>query len=98
MVAYDYDETIHDLDRVEDAIKRFRPKVLIVVHCETPSGTLNPLDELGALKKRYDIPVMIVDVVSSISCALVRGDDWNADIILGGTQKGLSLPPTHPKR
>ena len=39
-VAYDYDETIHDLDRVEDAIKRFRPKVLTVVHCETPSGTL----------------------------------------------------------
>ncbi len=93
-VAYDYDETIHDLDRVEDAIKRFRPKVLTVVHCETPSGTLNPLDELGSLKKRYDIPVMIVDAVSSISCAPVRGDDWNADIVLGGTQKGLSLPPS----
>ena len=94
LVTYEYDETIHDLNRIESAIKTFQPKVITVVHCETPSGTLNPIHELGALKEKYHVPVMIVDAVASVSCTPVSGDEWHADIVMGGSQKGLSLPPT----
>lgn len=94
VVEYGYDETIHDLTRVADAIRQVRPKVMTAVHCETPSGTLNPLHELGALKKDLGVPLFVVDAVASIACCPVDGDGWNADIVLGGTQKGLSLPPS----
>jgi len=94
VVEYGYDETIHDLDRIESAIKAVRPKVITAVHCETPSGTLNPLHELGYLKKKYQVPVLIVDAVSSVASTPVNGDEWNADIVMGGSQKALSLPPT----
>lgn len=94
LVSYGFDETIHDPERIEDAIRSFNPKAITAVHCETPSGTLNPLQELGELKKKYQVPLLIVDAVSSTSCVEVCADRWNADIVMGGSQKGLSLPPT----
>lgn len=93
-VSYGFDETIHDINRIEDAIRTFHPKAITAVHCETPSGTLNPLHELGQIKAENNVPLLIVDAVSSIACAPVFGDEWHADIVMGGSQKGLSLPPT----
>src|SRR5512135_1771801 len=52
-VGFDYDATA-DPDRVEQAIRAFRPRMVTAVHCETPSGTLNPIDAIGALAKKYD--------------------------------------------
>jgi aspartate aminotransferase-like enzyme len=34
-VGFEYDEAATDLDRVEEAIRRFRPKMVTLVHCET---------------------------------------------------------------
>ncbi len=87
VVSYGYDETIHDLDRVEDAIRRYKPKMITAVHCETPSGTLNPLKALGELKKKYQVPLFVVDAVASVGCTEVNGDEWNADIVMGGSQR-----------
>lgn len=94
VVAYGADETIHDLDRIESAIQKFKPKVITVVHCETPSGTLNPLKGLGQLKHDYQVPLLIVDAVSSIAATPIQADAVHADIVMGGSQKALSLPPT----
>ena len=41
-----------DMDRIEAAIRRFRPKMVTLVHCETPSGTMNPAAEVGTLVRR----------------------------------------------
>jgi len=75
-------------------LRRCQPTVLTAVHCETPSGTLNPLAALGKLKHELDIPLFVVDAVSSIGGAPVHMDDWHVDLMLGGTQKCLSAPPS----
>lgn len=92
-VGTGYDETIGDLSEIEKAIIQFHPKMITTVHCETPSGTLNPLAELGALKQRLDVPLFYVDAVASIGGCPVLGDDWHIDLLLGGTQKAVSAPP-----
>ena len=91
-IGFEYDETIHDLPRIEKAIREFRPKMITAVHCETPSGTLNPLDGLGELKKKYDVPLFYVDAVASAGGAPVLTDEWSIDLALGGSQKCLSVP------
>ena len=48
-VGFSYDETINDMARIEAAIAEFKPRMITAVHCETPSGTLNPLEALGRL-------------------------------------------------
>ncbi|MHB1134510.1 MAG: pyridoxal-phosphate-dependent aminotransferase family protein [Chloroflexota bacterium] len=78
---------------VEEAIKRFRPKMVTMVHCETPSGTLNPVYEVGQLVTRFEVPLFYVDAVSSAAGAELRTDDWHIDLGLVGTQKCFSVPP-----
>lgn len=93
-VSLPYNSTISvdALEKVDDAIRRLKPVMLTAVHCETPSGTLNPLDGLGALKKERGVPLFVVDAVSSIGGAPVYGDAWNVDLLLGGSQKCLGCP------
>jgi aspartate aminotransferase-like enzyme len=88
-----YDQTISNWGEIETAIAEFRPKMITAVHCETPSGTLNPIAELGRLKRKYGIPLLYVDVVASLGGAPVMTDEWDIDLALGGSQKCLSAPP-----
>ena len=67
-------------------------KYATVVHCDTPSGVLNPIDEICPLLKEYGI-LTVVDAVSSIGGEKIKVDEWGIDICLGGSQKVLSAPP-----
>jgi aspartate aminotransferase-like enzyme len=94
-ISLPYDQTISDLTEIETTLESFNPKMITVVHCETPSGTLNPIAGLGRRKKDLGIPLLYVDAVSSIGGVPVLTDDWNIDLCLGGSQKCLSsLPDT----
>ncbi len=93
-IGLPYNETIADIAEVERAIVDFQPKMITAVHCETPSGTLNPLAALGALKHKYDVPLFYVDAVASAGGAPVLADEWHIDLCLGGSQKCLSVPPS----
>jgi aspartate aminotransferase-like enzyme len=93
IVGFSYDETINDMARIEAAIAEFKPRMITAVHCETPSGTLNPLEELGRLKHAYRVPLLYVDTVAGAGGVPVLADDWHIDLCLGGSQKCLSAPP-----
>lgn len=93
-IGLPYDQTLTNLTEIEQAIVDIKPKMITVVHCETPSGTLNPLAELGRLKERHQVPLLYVDAVSSAGGAPVLTDAWRIDLCLGGSQKCLSVPPS----
>lgn len=67
-------------------------KFATLVHCETPSGLVNPIKEISLLLKEYNI-VTVVDAVSSIGGEFIDVDGWKIDIALGASQKCLSAPP-----
>ena len=92
-ISLPYNETISDMDEIKKVVDTFKPKMITVVHCETPSGTLNPIAELGHAKKGLGVPLLYVDAVSSIGGAPVLTDEWNIDLCLGGSQKCLSALP-----
>ncbi len=66
-------------------------KYATLVHCDTPSGMLNPIDILCPLLKEYGI-LTVVDSVSGMFGNEVRVDDWGIDILCGGSQKAISAP------
>ena len=77
-----------------EAALREHPEVelVAVVHSETPSGTLNPVAEIGPLVRAYGA-VSLVDCVSSLGGMPFAADDWQLDICVAGAQKCLSGPP-----
>jgi aspartate aminotransferase-like enzyme len=91
-VEFGYDETLRP-EPVQEAIKTFRPKMVTAVHCETPSGTLNPVNLVGELVRRYDVPLYYVDAVASAAGAPLLTDEWGIDLCLVGNQKALSALP-----
>ena len=91
VVGGEYD-TIPDMDQVIATIKDVRPRLVTAVHCETPSGTLTPLAEIGAACHEAGA-LFYVDFVASGGGAEVRTDDWHIDLGLLGSQKVLSLMP-----
>lgn len=67
-------------------------KYATVVHCDTPSGMLNDIGSLCPLLKKYGI-MTVVDSVSAMFGEEVRVDDYQIDILCGGSQKAVSAPP-----
>jgi aspartate aminotransferase-like enzyme len=92
-ISLPYDQTIADTNQIKNEAAAFKPKMITAVHCETPSGTLNPLEGVGRIKKELGVPLLYVDAVSSIGGAPVLTDEWHIDLCLGGSQKCLSSLP-----
>jgi aspartate aminotransferase-like enzyme len=91
-VEFGYDEVLEP-DPVEKAIRDFQPIMVTAVHCETPSGTLNPVAQVGELVREHGVPLYYVDAVASAGGAPVLVDEWGIDLCLMGTQKALSAFP-----
>jgi aspartate aminotransferase-like enzyme len=91
VVGFGYDD-VPDPQQVREAAQRFYPRLVTAVHCETPSGTLAPLKEIGEICREMGA-LYYVDFVSSGGGVEVRVDDWFIDLGLLGSQKVLSLPP-----
>jgi aspartate aminotransferase-like enzyme len=66
---------------------------LTLIHNETSTGTMSPLPEIAALKRKYPEVLFIVDSVSSCSAIPIDFDDLGIDVLLTGSQKALALPP-----
>jgi aspartate aminotransferase-like enzyme len=66
---------------------------LTLIHNETSTGTMSPLAEIAALKKKYPDVMFIVDAVSSLTALPIKFDELGIDVLLAGTQKAFALPP-----
>lgn len=64
-----------------------------MVHSETSTGALAPVEQLVARLRRLDDVVTIVDAVSSVGGIAIEADRWGADFLFTGSQKALGLPP-----
>lgn len=73
---------------------RKHPEITIVSVChhDTPSGTINPIDEIGALVSAHGA-YFIVDAVSSFGGMKTHPEDCKADLYVTGPNKCLGAPP-----
>jgi alanine-glyoxylate transaminase/serine-glyoxylate transaminase/serine-pyruvate transaminase len=82
-----------DPSLIEKELKSFRPKVLALVHAETSTGVLQPMEDLSKILKSYPETYFLVDAVTSLAGHPMKVDDWGIDACYSGTQKCLSSPP-----
>jgi len=73
-------------------VKEFKPKLITVIHCDTPSGTINPLEKLGKIAHDHGA-LYYVDFVASGAGVPISIAKSYIDLGLLGSQKCLSLPP-----
>lgn len=77
---------------IERELERHKDvEIVTLVHCDTPSGILNDLEEISKVVKSFGA-LLIVDAVSSIGGVPINFDSLSIDILIGGSQKALNLP------
>lgn len=64
-----------------------------LVHNETSTGVMNPLEDLATVLRKYPDVISVIDTVSSFSATEILKDKWGLDIIITGSQKALAMPP-----
>lgn len=67
-------------------------KYATIVHSDTPTGLLNPVEQLCPVLKEYGI-LTVVDSVTGMFADELNVDEAQIDIVCGGSQKALSAPP-----
>jgi alanine-glyoxylate transaminase / serine-glyoxylate transaminase / serine-pyruvate transaminase len=69
-------------------------KAVCVVHNETSTGVTSRIPEVRKAIDRTGHPALfMVDTISSLASIDYRQDEWGVDVTVGGSQKGLMLPP-----
>ncbi|MCS1411886.1 MAG: Soluble hydrogenase 42 kDa subunit [Verrucomicrobia subdivision 3 bacterium] len=80
-------------DQIDQRLATGEFDALTLVHNETSTGVMNPLEGIRDLKKKYPEVMLIVDAVTSFSAVPIKFDELGIDVLLTGSQKALALPP-----
>jgi len=84
---------VTDTEQVKKALEQCkRPKLVAIVHAETSTGALQPLEEISKLVHDAGA-LLVVDAVTSYCGAPLKMDEWKIDALYSGSQKCLSAPP-----
>jgi alanine-glyoxylate transaminase/serine-glyoxylate transaminase/serine-pyruvate transaminase len=67
-------------------------QAVALTHLETSTGVLNPLQEIAAITKQFEVPI-IVDAVSSLGGVPLPVDEWGIDLCVTVINKCLGCPP-----
>ena len=83
---------VYTPEEVDAALRAHPAKVVAVVHAETSTGALQPLEGLGEVAHRHGA-LLLVDCVTSLGGVPLKIDEWGVDAAYSGTQKCLGCPP-----
>ena len=76
------------------ADKEHRIRAVAVVHNETSTGVVSNIPGVRqAINAAGHPALLLVDTISSLGSIDYRHDEWGVDVTVGGSQKGLMLPP-----
>ncbi len=81
-----------DPDQACAAIRQHRPKVVALVHAETSTGVLQPVEEIARCVREHEA-LLILDTVTSLGGVPVLIDEWGIDVSYSATQKCVGAPP-----
>ena len=69
-----------------------RIKAVFTTLCETSTGVASDIKAIGSIVKDSQA-ILVVDAVSGLGAIDLKTDEWNCDVVVSGSQKGLMLPP-----
>ena len=81
-----------DPQQVEAELKKKSYKLITIVHAETSTGVLQPMDDIARLAREYDA-MLLLDTVSSLGGIEIKVDDWGVDACFSCSQKCIGTPP-----
>ena len=60
---------------------------------ETSTAVMNDVQALGEVVKNYPDTALVVDAITGLGTSDLRTEEWGLDIVIGGSQKAVMIPP-----
>ncbi len=67
-------------------------KAVFTTLCETSTAALTDIQAIGPIVAKTDA-ILVVDAISGLAADALETDQWQVDMVVGGSQKALMLPP-----
>jgi len=83
---------VFSLEEIAEELQRNSPAILGLVHAETSTGAVQPIEGIGKLCREFNC-LFLLDTVTSLGGVPVFLDRWHVDVAYSGSQKCLSCPP-----
>lgn len=83
---------VFTVKEIEEAVVKHKPTAVFLVHGETMSGVLQPLEGIADVCHRNGC-LLGVDAVVSIAAVPLFVDRWKLDAVVGGSQKAVGCIP-----
>jgi aspartate aminotransferase-like enzyme len=79
---------------LEERLKKQKDiKGVFVQATETSTGVYHDIEKIAKIVGKRDDTLLIVDAISALVAHDLKTDEWGIDIMVGGSQKGVMLPP-----
>ena len=92
-IKYDWGYAAKPED-VEKALKADPSiKGVFVQASETSTGVYHDIEAIASVVGKYSNTILVVDAISALVAHDIKMDKWGIDVLIGGSQKGLMLPP-----
>ncbi|HSB31194.1 MAG TPA: alanine--glyoxylate aminotransferase family protein [Candidatus Sulfobium mesophilum] len=92
-IKIDWGRAVNPED-VDSALKKDPSiKGVFVQASETSTGVYHDIKTLASIVRKYEDTILVVDAISALVAHDLRMDEWGIDVLIGGSQKGLMLPP-----
>ncbi len=83
--------TVFTPQEIEDAVKKYKPKVLALCHGDTSTTMRQPLKHIAKICHQHGT-LVYVDATATLGGNELAVDEWGLDIVSAGLQKCLSGP------
>jgi len=68
-------------------------RAVFIQATETSTAVMNDVRALGEAVKGYPETALVVDAITGLGTSDLRIEDWGLDIVIGGSQKAVMIPP-----
>lgn len=83
-----------NLQEILDLLEKEKDiKTIFITHNETSTGIINDIKNISEKIKEKTDALLVIDAVSSIGISEINMKDWNIDVVVAASQKGLMSPP-----
>jgi aspartate aminotransferase-like enzyme len=83
-----------NIEEMKNRLKTDGPfRAVFVQATETSTGVSHDVQALGELVKAYPDTCLVVDGITGLGTTELLPDEWGLDVVIGGSQKALMIPP-----
>ena len=91
MLKEDFNKPILPNKVLEILKKNKKIKLVLLVHVDTSTGIINPLEEIAKIVKKNKV-FLLVDSVAGLAGTEIKTDKWKIDFLVTSSQKCLGCP------